>query len=147
MLRLPGLLDWWNPHGTLSTRLTEHKRAKRSGDVKYYIADLQTKHQIDRDSATFITYCTDYHQRFSLESWFTTGLAQTPLNRGHQLPAPYKRLIDGLKQTNYQAMTGQLTIWLTIDHCLTIQCTIWGQLIKDTKFVIASHAHTITIPC
>ena len=27
-----------------------------------------------------------------------------------------------------------------------IQCTIWGQLIKDTKFVIASHAHTITIP-
>ena len=27
-----------------------------------------------------------------------------------------------------------------------IQCTIWGQLIKDTKIVIASHAHTITIP-
>ena len=27
-----------------------------------------------------------------------------------------------------------------------IQCTIWVQLIEDTKFVIASHAHTITIP-
>ena len=26
-----------------------------------------------------------------------------------------------------------------------IQCTIWGQLIKNTKFVIASLAHTITI--
>ena len=34
-----------------------------------------------------------------------------------------------------------LYIWLQL-----IQCTIWGQLIKDTKFVIASHAHTITIP-
>ena len=61
---------------------------------------LQTKHQIDWDSATCITYSTDYRRRFSLESWFTTGLGQTPLNRGQQLPAQYKRLIDGLsKQT------------------------------------------------
>ena len=58
---------------------------------------LQTKHQIDWDSATCITYSTDYHQRLTLESWFT-NLEQTPLNRSQQLPAPYKRLIDGMKR-------------------------------------------------
>ena len=42
----------------LSTRLTERKQATRNGDVNNYIADhhLQTKHQIDWDSATCITY-------------------------------------------------------------------------------------------
>ena len=29
---------------------------------------LKTKHQIDRDSATYITYSTDYYQRLTLES-------------------------------------------------------------------------------
>ena len=44
----------------LSTRLTEHKRATRNGDVNNHIAEhhLQTKHQIDWDSATCITYST-----------------------------------------------------------------------------------------
>ena len=75
----------------LSTRLTEHKRATRNGDVNNHIAEhhLQTKHQIDWDSATCITYSTDYYQRLTLESWFT-NLEQTPLNRSQQLPAPYK---------------------------------------------------------
>ena len=42
----------------LSTRLTERKRATRNGDVNNHIADhhLQTKHQIDWDSVTCITY-------------------------------------------------------------------------------------------
>ena len=48
---------------------------------------LQTKHQIDWDSATYITYSTDYFQRLTLESWFT-NLDQTPPNRCQQLPAP-----------------------------------------------------------
>ena len=76
----------------LSTRLTEHKRATRNGDVNNHIAEhhLQTKHQIDWDSATCITYSTDYYQRLTLQSWFT-NLEQT-------LPAPYKRLIDEIKQ-------------------------------------------------
>ncbi|CAH3178855.1 unnamed protein product, partial [Porites evermanni] len=56
-----------------------------------------TKHQMDWDSATCITYSTDYYQRLTLESWFT-NLEQTPLNRSQQLPAPYKRLIDEIKQ-------------------------------------------------
>ena len=60
---------------------------------------LKTKHQIDWDSATSITYSTDYYQRLTLESWFT-NLEQTPLNRNQQLLAPYKRLIDEIKQTN-----------------------------------------------
>ena len=37
------------------------------------------------------------HQRITLESWFA-NLEQTPLNRSQQLPAPYKRLIDEIKQ-------------------------------------------------
>ena len=52
---------------------------------------------IDWDSATCITYSTDYYQRLTLESWFT-NLEQTPLNRSQQLPAPYKRLIDEIKE-------------------------------------------------
>ena len=44
-----------------------------------------------------ITYSTDYHQRLTLESWFT-NLEQTPLNRSQQLQAPYKRLIDEIKE-------------------------------------------------
>ena len=77
----------------LSTRLTEHKRATRNGDVNNHIAEhhLKTKHQ------TCITYSTDYYQRLTLEGWFT-NLEQTPLNRSQQLPAPYKRLIDEIKQ-------------------------------------------------
>ena len=85
----------------LSTRLTEHKRATRNVDVNNHIAEhhLQTKHQIDWDSATCMAYSTDYYQSLTLESWFT-NLEQTPLNRSQQLPAPYKRLIDEIKQ-NY----------------------------------------------
>ena len=68
----------------------------RNDDVNNHIAEhhLQTKHQIHWDSATCITYSTDYYQRLSLESWFT-HLEQMPPNRSQQqLPAPYKRLID-----------------------------------------------------
>ena len=52
----------------LSTRLTEHKRATRNSDINNHIAEhhLQTKHQIDWDSATCITYCTDYYQCLTL---------------------------------------------------------------------------------
>ena len=84
----------------LSTRLTEHKRATRNGDVNNHIAEhhLQTKHQIDWDSVTCITYSTDYYQRLTLESWFTNFEQFTPLNRSQQLPALCKRLIDEIKQ-------------------------------------------------
>ena len=50
--------------------------------------DKTSKHQIDSgDSATCITYPTDYYPRLTLESWFA-NLEQMPLNRSQQLPAP-----------------------------------------------------------
>ena len=43
------------------------------------------------------SYSSDYYQQLTLESWFT-NLEQKSLNRSQQLPAPYKRLIDEIKQ-------------------------------------------------
>ena len=60
--------------------------------------------QMNWDSATCITCYTDYYQRLTLKSCLT-NLEKTPQNRSQQLPAPYKRVIDGLKQ-NWQP-----TIW------------------------------------
>ena len=87
----------------LNTRLTEHRRATRNGDINNHIAEhhLQTNHRIDWDSATCVTYNTNYYQRIILESWFT-NLEQTPINRCLQLPVPYKRLIDDInRQTTH----------------------------------------------
>ena len=83
----------------LNTRLTEHRGATRNGDINNNIAEhhLQTNHRIDWDSATCVTYNTNYYQRIVLESWFT-NLEQTPINRCLQLPAPYKRLIDDINR-------------------------------------------------
>ena len=75
----------------LNIRLTEHQRATRNIDINNNIAEhhLQTNHRIDWDSATCVTYSTNYYQWIVLESWFT-NLEQTPINRCLQLPAPYK---------------------------------------------------------
>ena len=83
----------------LNTRLTEHKRATRNGDVNNHISEhhRQTNHRIDWDSAKCLTYSTNYFQRLTLESWFT-NLEQTPLNRCQQLPAPYKQLINDVNK-------------------------------------------------
>ena len=113
-------------------RLTEHKRTTRNGDVNNLIAEqlLQTKHQIDWDSATCIKYSSDYYQWLTLEIWFT-NLEQTLLNRNQQFLAPFKRLIDKIKR-----MTGELTILLTMDGCLTV--TIDGS--KCTKYITSLHS-------
>ena len=87
----------------LNTRLTEHRQATRNGDINNNIAEhhLQTNNRIDWDSATCVTYNTNYYQRIVLEGWFT-NLEQTPINRCLQLPAPYKRLIDDInRQTTH----------------------------------------------
>ena len=62
----------------LTTRLTEHKRAKRKRDVNNHIAEHYrlTNHTIDWDYAQCLTYSTNYFQRLTLESWFT-NLEQT----------------------------------------------------------------------
>ena len=56
----------------LTTRLTEHKRATKKGDLNNNIPDhhLKTSRTIDWDPATCLTYSTDYYQRITLESWF-----------------------------------------------------------------------------
>ena len=74
------------------------------------------------------------NERLTLESWFT-NLGQTPLNRSQQLPAPYKPgrtnyLLTRSSKTNYERTIGELTIWLTIDDCLTV--TIDGS--KRTNY-------------
>ena len=69
----------------LTTRLTEHKRATRKGDVNNHIAEHHrlTNHTIDWDAAQCLTYSTNYFQQLTLESWFTnchqTGVSK--LNR------------------------------------------------------------------
>ena len=90
----------------LKTRLTEHKRATRNGDVKNHIAEHRrlTNHTIEWDSVQCVTYSTNYFQRLTLESWFT-NLEQTPLNRCQQLPAPYKRLIHEININNESKLT------------------------------------------
>ena len=112
-------------------RLTEHKRTT-NGDVNNLIAEqlLQMKHQIDWDSVTCIMYSTNYYQRLTLESWFT-NLEQTLLNRNQQFLAPFKRLIGKIKR-----MTGELTIWLTMDGCLTV--TIDGS--KCNNYITSLHS-------
>ena len=63
----------------LNTSLTENRRVLQNGDIDNNIAEhhLQTNHRIDWDSATCVTYNTNYYQRIILESWFT-NLKQTP---------------------------------------------------------------------
>ena len=72
---------------------------------------VQAKHQTDWDSATCITYSTDYYQRLTLESWFT-DLEKTPLNRSQQSVHRHRTnsLLTKSSKTNYARTTGQLTI-------------------------------------
>ena len=68
---------------TLNRRLTEHKRATRNGDANNHIAvhHQLTNHNIDWDSAQYLTYSTNYFERLTLESWYT-NLEQMPLKGG-----------------------------------------------------------------
>ena len=75
-------------------------KLKKKGDFNNNIAEhhLKTSHTIDWDSATCLTYSTDYYQRITLESWFT-NLEQTALNRCQPLPAPYNVYSTGNSNT------------------------------------------------
>ena len=84
--------------------------------------------QMNWDSATCITCYTDYYQRLTLKSCLT-NLEKTPQNRSQQLPAPYKRVIDGLKQ-NWQRQNHWTTDNLTrknacYDETMTNNITAW----------------------
>ena len=107
----------------LNTRLTEHKRATRNGDLNNNITEhhLQTNHRIDWDSAECVIYSTDYYQRLTLEGWFT-NLEQTPLNRCQQLPAPYKPLINDCSLHKLILYNVKLQKKGTFKNCLSINC-------------------------
>ena len=94
MVRLPGHLHRWDRQ-KLNYATKRTQQATKKGDVNNDIAEhhLKTSQTIDWDSATCLTYSTDYYQRITLESWFT-NLEQTALNRCQPLPAPYKRLLN-----------------------------------------------------
>jgi len=69
-------------------RLNEHKRATKKGDLNNNnIAEhhLKSSHIIAWDSATCLTYITNYYQRITLQSW-DTNLKQAALNRCQPLP-------------------------------------------------------------
>ena len=74
------------------TKLTEHKRAARKGDLNNHIAEHHRLTNRTIDS-------TDYFQRLTLESGLN-NLEQTPFNRYQLLPAPYKRLIHDINISN-----------------------------------------------
>ena len=96
------------PDRNLGTWPTEPKRATRNGGVSIYRRNIKsTRNQ----NVWCIKYSTNYYQLLTVESWFNE-YEQMPLNRSHWLPAPYKRLIDGLKQKNNDGLTGQ-----PVDHC------------------------------
>ena len=92
------------------------------------------KHQIDWDSATCITYSTDYYQPLTLESWLT-NFEQTALNCSQQLLHRTKDLLTKSSKTNCERTTGQLTIWLTIHDCLNV--TIEES--KCTNYITSLH--------
>ena len=52
----------------LTTRLPEHKRATKKGDLNNNIAKhhLKTSHAIDWESAMCLTYSADYYHRITL---------------------------------------------------------------------------------
>ena len=80
-------------------RPNEHKRATQKGDLSNIAAHhLEIRHIIDWDSATSLTFSTDYYQRITVESWFS-NLQQTALNRCLPLSAPYQRLLNRIYTT------------------------------------------------
>ena len=127
-LRLPGYLRWWNrqkpKHATDRTQTSDENRWRQQSPSEHAPFTDETW-----DPAKCITYSTDYYQRLVLESWFT-NLEQTPLNRSQQLRHHTNDLLTKSSKTNYERTTGELTIWLTIDNCLTV--TIDGS--KRTNY-------------
>ena len=115
-----------------TTRLTEHKRATRKGDVNNHIAEHHrlTNHTIDWDSAQCLTYSTNYFQRLTLESWFT-NLEQTPLNRRQ----PYRH------HTN-DSFT---TLTLQTNRTERLNVTNWSRPINhDWPTPLESYSQNIT---
>ena len=79
----------------LTTRLTEHKRATKKGDLSNNIAEHHLKNKPRYRLGLCYVFKLQYRllKRITLEIWFT-NLEQTALNRCQPLPATYKRLLN-----------------------------------------------------
>ena len=98
----------------LNTRLTEHKRATRNGDVNNHIAvhHQLTNHNIDWDTAQCLTYSTNYFQRLTLESWYTNLEKKRLLTDVNN----YRRLTNDLSTTQTKPTNGLLTDRLNLTN-------------------------------
>ena len=109
----------------LSTRLTEHKRATKNGDVNNHIAEhhLKTKHQIDWDSATCITYITDYYQRLTLT---TAQVVETSVTVNNNSPIQdYVHLDDQTQPTFVISIIISITHTITLGLPVVFSCPIF----------------------
>ena len=78
------------------------------------------------------TYHTNYFQRLTLESWYT-NLQQTPLNRFWRVPAPYKRLICIVNESDKRTLkTSNRPIWLTKDGLKPTNYKLYMSLLANT---------------
>ena len=74
----------------------------------------------------------------------TTPKVGKTVDRSQQLPAPYKRLVDGrdLSKTNYQRMNGQTTIWL--NKLLQLNCDT-GKIDGSKRTNDISNLHSFKV--
>ena len=77
----------------LETRLKEHKRAVRFGDINSKVAEHANRfvHNIDFDHWTIVDRARNFHERLFLEAWYS----QRDSNAGNEhidIPDVYKSL-------------------------------------------------------
>ena len=92
----------------LSTRLTEHKRATRNGDVNNYFAKhhLQTKHQIDWDSNQSIIPSTDVIQLTLTLKMTTAQVVETSVTVNNNSPIQDNVHLDDQTEPTYEMTPG-----------------------------------------
>jgi len=100
------------PRGLLFLSLSQKLRCNTWRDAPLQPADKRYRfgyaalrwRQFYRRSQRRNWHCTNYFQRLTLKSWYT-NLEQTRLNRCQPLPAPYKRLIHDVNETDKRTST------------------------------------------
>ena len=104
----------------LSTRLTGHKRATRNDDVNMFTLLNTFTDETSNRLGLCHMYCvfyrlvsTTHFQKLVYQDkrhWIVVN------NYWHRTNA----LLTNASKTNYERMTGQPTIWLTINDCFTV---------------------------
>ena len=111
--------------------LARHKRTTRNGNVHNHIVEHGTIYT--RNIKSTETWSTCCYLRLTSESWFT-NVIPTPQN--HNQRHRTNVLLTESSKSDSERTTGQLTIWLTINDCLTV--TIDGS--KRTNDITSLHS-------